>query len=199
MVVMKSIYRLKRIWVWLVPVLAILVIYATLTLGKNTGKNKTEQKAVSLPAVKVTELPGSMMKLAFVPGGISFQPGETAKVDLWLTPKKGINLDGINLIISFNPEFLQVTQIETPKLFSSVIEDKEVGKDGKIHLIFLEEKAPGVFFQAPVKLLTLSIKGRALGEGEMSLIFEGGETVITQTKVSKKVLFDYGNLKVVVN
>jgi len=195
----KNVDRLKRIWVWLVPVLAILVIYATLTLAKNTGKNKTEQKAVGFPATKVTEVSGSIMKLAFVPGGISFQQGETTKVDLWLTPKKGLSLDGINLTISFNPEFLQITQIETPKLFSSVIEDKEVEKDGKIHLIFLEEKTPGVFLQTPTKLLTLTIKSRALGEGEMTLMTEGKETVITQTKTSKKVLFDYGNLKVVVN
>lgn len=195
----KSVDRLKKIWILLVPVLAILVIYTTLTLVKNTGKNKTEQKAVGFPATKVTEVSGSTMKLAFVPGGISFQQGETTKVDLWLSPKKGLSLDGINLTISFNPEFLQVTQVETPKLFSSVIEDKEVEKDGKIHLIFLEEKTPGVFLQTPVKLLTLSIKGRALGEGEMSLLSEGGETVITQTKTSKKVLFDYGNLKIIIN
>jgi len=189
----------KALLSWLIPILSLLVIYETLILTRHYPKKDLDQRLAYIPVPKVEESAGATVRLSFVPAGVSLHQGETVSVDLWLSPKKKLRLDGINLTIDFNPEFVQITQVMVPKLFSSVVEDKEVEKEGKLHLIFLEEEKGGLWSEKEVKLLSLLIKGKAMGEGEITLATkEGTKTVITETGTSKKVPFDYGNLKLVV-
>lgn len=181
----------------IIPILAIALIFLTISiLGSPKGEKKQNFSAY-IPVPETEIATSSAVKLAFVPAGVSLRQDESANVDLWLTPKRKINLDGINLSLNFNPDFLQVTQVMTPKLFSLVTENR-IEENGKINLIFLEEKTGGLLLGQPVKLLTLTIKGKAMGEGEIAFIKEEGKTVITETNKSQPVSFDSGNLKLVV-
>ncbi len=190
----------KAILEWLIPILSLLVISQTLIFVKSSPKKSSENLSSYIPLSKTEETAGSILKLSFVPAGISLRKGETTDIDLFLTPKKGLRLDGVSLALSFSPQALQVVQVTTPKLFSSVSENKEAEEEGKIYLTFLEDKTDGLWLDKEARLLTLTIKGKALGESEISLVTEseGPKTVVTESGKSQKTLFDKENCKVVI-
>jgi len=112
-----------------------------------------------------------------------------------------MKLDWVDVILTFNPQILQVMQVSTPKLFSFVSERKEKEKEGKIYVTFLEEKSGGLLIKGQVKLLNLTIKGKVAGTSEISVLVaeEGPSTVITESETSRKLPFDYENFKLTVN
>lgn len=184
---------------WLILILSLLVIFQTVALISQGKKNEQNRPGyISVP--RIQEVSDASVRLAFVPGGVSLRKGETASMDLMLVPKRKLRLDGVRLVLSFNPEMVQLTQITTPKLFSSVSQNKEGEEKGKISLTFLEEKPEGLWLDKETKLVTLALKGIRVGESEIVVATEGEgpQTVITETGSSKKILFDYGNLKLVV-
>lgn len=184
---------------WLIPILALLVVFQTAVLiSQLKSVKRTFEPYVALPPVE--EVSQSAVKLNFIPSGVSLRNGDTVNVDLMLTPKKSLRLDGIDIVLAFDPKIVQVSQVITPKLFSFVSENKEKEKDGKIYLTLLEEKENGLVINQEVKLVTLVIKAKAIGESEISILTaeEGPTTVITENQTSKKILFDKGKAKVVV-
>ncbi len=190
----------KAILEWLIPFLSLLVISQTLLFVKNSQKKTASVPSTYIPLSQTKEIAGAALKLGFVPAGISLAKGETANVDLVLLPKKNLRLDGVSLSLSFSPQNLEVVQVTAPKLFSSVAEDREAGKEGRIVLTFLEDQKDGLRLEKETKLLTLTVRGKALGESEISLLTtgEGPKTVITESGTSKQAAFDYANLKVVI-
>jgi hypothetical protein len=186
---------------WLITVLSLLVIFQAVILANQIKKNSLPKPLGYIPVAKIEEVSGATVGLAFVPGGASIRRGETASFDLVLTPKRKLRLDGIRLVLNFNPEQTQLLQVTTPRLFSSVAQNREGEKEGKILLTFLEEKPEGLWFDKATKLLTLALKGVKMGETEVSVVVEGEgpQTVITESGSSKKILFDRGNLKLVVD
>lgn len=187
---------------WLIPILAVLVIFQTLILASTLSKKDSFSRLKGLVPVGESKIvPGSLAKLHFVPSGVSLKKDEVVTVDLFLTPKKPLKLDGADVVLNFDPKILQVTQVTTPKLFSFVSQKKEKENEGKIYLTFLEEKANGLLLAQEVKLLTISLKGKTLGESPLSIVVaeEGPTTVITESKTSKKLVFDQEDLKLVVH
>jgi len=184
---------------FLIPVLALLVIFQAIALTTSLPK-RTQVPTEAIPLSEVKTVPGTSAQLHFVPSGVSLKKNETVSVDLFLTPKRSLRLDGVDVILSFNPEVIQMVQVTTPKLFSFVSQKKEKENEGKIYLTFLEEKLGGLLISQQVKLLTLSIKGKALGESELAILVadEGPTTVITESGTSKKLKFDQGDLKLIV-
>ncbi len=186
---------------WLIPILSLLVVFQTIVLfsqARRTSSSSTPSGYI--PLAKIEESKQSALKLSFVPAGLSLVRGEVTNVDLVLTPKRILKLDGINLYLNFNPEILEISQVTVPKLFSSVSEDKKDLLPGQLHLTFLEEKVGGLLLDKEVKLLTLSIKGKAVGEGIVSISTAEDQpsTVLTESGTSKKILFDKGTVKLVV-
>lgn len=196
----KSASFIKGSSYWLVPALSILVILQAVVLTRQLGKSPAEERPAQIPVPKIEKVDNASVKLAFAPSGAAINKGEVVNVDLVLTPKKKLRLDGVHLVVGFDPSSLQITKITTPKLFSSVSENKESEGKGRISLTFLEEQTGGLWVDQEVRLLTLAIKGIKTGESEVFVVTEGGppQTVITETGNSKKVLFDRGNLKLVV-
>jgi hypothetical protein len=186
---------------WLILTLSLLVILQAVILVKQTKKNAPAEPPAYIPAPQIEEVSGASVKLTFVPGGAAIRKGETVSFDLFLTPKRRLRLDGVRLVLNFNPEQAQLTQIVTPRLFSSVAQDREGEKNGRILLTFLEEKPEGLWFDKATKLLTLTLQGKKAGETTVTVVAEGEgpQTVITESGSSKKILFDRGNLKLVVN
>jgi hypothetical protein len=184
---------------WIVPVLAILVIFQAFIIITQKNQVKVEQ-VVPKVLPQVVETKESSASLFFSPSGISLKKGEAATFDLYLTPKRGIKLDGMDIALAYDPNILQITEIKTPKLFSIVSQRKENEREGKVYVTFLEETQGGLAISSQVKIMTITVKGKAVGEASMSILTadSGVSTVITESGTSKKLLFDRGDLKAVV-
>ncbi|MGI5825821.1 MAG: cohesin domain-containing protein [Patescibacteria group bacterium] len=186
---------------WLIPILCLVVIFQSVVIATYARKSEpvSEDDPKGIPTVTVEEREQSQLKLSFVPSGISVQKGETVNVDLVLAPKRALRLDGIDMVLAFDSKILEVIKLATHKNFTSVTENREVQK-GILNLTFLEEKEEGFLVDRPVRLVTLTIKAKEVGEGTVTLLRqEGFSTVIVENRSSKKLEFDQGLLKIIVN
>lgn len=183
---------------WIIAVLCLLVVFqaVVLVLSFYLSPLKKATESGSVSPEKQT-----LAKLTFTPSQATIKKNESVSVDVVLTPKKEIKLDGADIVLSFSPQVLQITQVTTSEIFSFVFQKKEKEKEGKIYLTFLEEKSGGLLVKSSVKLLTLTIKGKATGTGEIAVLTagEGPTSVITESETSRKLPFDYENFKVTVN
>lgn len=161
-------------------------------------KNETARPFDQMFVPELEETDESSVKLVFSPSGIYVRKNETANIDVVLTPKKTIRLDGADIVLSYNPSLVEVLEISTPRLFSLVTQKKTDEKSGRIYLTFLEEKEEGLLINKESKLLSVKIRGRTVGEGEMSILSGNGGTVLTGSGSSKKIVFDKSNIKVVI-
>jgi len=186
---------------WVVPVLALLVIFQTVVLASYQIPALSPVKPNTLvPSPAVVKDKASLARLSFSPSGISLKKGESAKVDLILVPEKAIRVDGLDVGLSYDPKMLEVTTVATPKLFSFVSQQKGKEAEGKIYTTLLEEKEEGLLINTNTVLLTVTLKGKTAGTSNLSFIKaeEGPTTVIVENKTSKKIAFDQEDLQVVV-
>lgn len=184
---------------WLIPFLCLIVIFQAVALASGPRPLKVASEP-SIPTPALQEVQESASVLAFAPSGISLRKGEIANIDLYLTPKRDLRLDGVDVVLGFDPEVVEVTQVTTPKVFSHVTQKKEEKEEGRIYVTFLEEAEAGFLAREPIKLVTLTIRGKKVGEGDFTVITaeEGPTTVIAENKTSQKLAFDKGSLKVIV-
>ena len=200
----------KTYYQWIIPILALLLIFQVVVLIGPPAS--TMLKALragpglswlnSLPRQQETKEASreASVKFSFSPKSIYLKEGKTMSVDLILVPKREIRLDGADITLTFDPKILEVTQVVPGNVFSFVSQKKEKEREGKISMTFLEEKTNGVVIKDEVKLATLTIKGRAFGNGDLSVLNsdEGPTTVIAESGTSRKIAFDREDMKVVV-
>jgi len=176
-----------------IPALCLMIVFsALLVLQKKTVKIIPES-LVSVPVlqqVSVTPTPGAF--LSFVPSVVTLKKSEETSVKLQFTPKKEFSLDGIDLLLSFDPTMVSVTKVVPEKLFSFSSFQSEHLSQGRISATFLEEKKDGVVLKDQSFLLTLFLKARKPGNSEISVVLseEGPSTVIIQTNTSQKIQFE---------
>lgn len=183
---------------WTIPVLALLLILLVAALI-GPGSSWLNKLPWKLETNK--EMPReASVKFSFSPKSIYLKEGKTMNVDLILASKKEVRLDGADITLIFDPKVLEITQVVPGKVFSFVSQKKEKEREGRISMTFLEEKTNGVLIKDEVKLATLTIKGRAFGTGDLSVLIsdEGPTTVIAESETSRKIVFDRESLAVVV-
>lgn len=198
---MKEENAIKKYHDWLIPVLSLLIIFQSgILITRSQEVRVVEKQEPYLPVPTVEEVQEADSELVFVPAGISLRAGETTTVDLIFTPKRNVKLDGMDIVLTFDPAKLQISQVTTPKLFSFVTQNKTDEKKGRIYLTFLEEKDGGLLLDRGTKILALTLKGKIVGESGVALVTadEGPTTVIAESGTSKKISFAKGSLKVVV-
>ena len=190
---------------WLIPVLAVLVIFQAIVLvGGSFNLLLPRQQATGRTAapflITQTKNEEILAKLAFVPANVSLKQGEVSTVDLVLTLQKEIRFDGIDAVLVFDPEVFEVSNVTVSKLFSFVSQKKDKVQEGKIYTTFLEEDSDGLSLKENTKLLSLTIKGKASGTSNLSILTakEGPTTVLVENGTSQKITFDQQDLKVTV-
>jgi len=190
----------KKYHDWLIPVLALLVVFQAITMAFSSPTAIEQKPQPFIPVPATEEVKASVARLAFVPSGVSIKKGEMTNIEVVFSPKRNLKLDGMDIVLVFDPEVIQVTQVTTPKLFSLTTQNKGDEKNGRLYLTFLEEKAEGLSLNSEAKIITLTVKGKALGESQLTFLTadEGPTTVIAENGVSQKVIFDKGSAKVVV-
>jgi len=166
---------------WLIPGLCLVVIFSGLFIG-------TKQR----PAEQVSVPPSAGAVFGFLPSKIALNKNEEIPVKLFLVPEKGLYLDGIDVLLSFDPKAVEVTKVVPEKIFSFSFFRREDLAKGKISVTFLEEKKDGVLLEDQSTLLTIFLKAKEPSSSEISVVWaeKGSSTVITQTKTSQKILFD---------
>jgi hypothetical protein len=177
--------------------LGVVLLQSFFLITDSGQKNKTKESLGEGVVPKLEESDKSLVKLAFSPSAVYVRKDETASIDLVLTPKKSLRLDGADIVLSYDPTLIEVVEISTPKLFSLVTQRKTDEKSGRIYLTFLEEKEGGLLLSQESKLLSLRIKAGTPGKGEITILSGDGGTVLTESGSSQKTAFDKGNIKVV--
>lgn len=182
---------------WLIPILALLLIFQAIVLVGPSFPFLVGRQQASKTKIVPRESP---VKFSFSPKSVYLKEGRMASVDLILVPKREIRLDGVDIILTFDPKILEVTQVDPASLFSFVSQKRGKEREGKISITFLEEKTNGVLVGQEVKLLTLTIKGKAFGTSDLSILSsdEGPTTVIAESMMSRKIAFDRESLRVVI-
>lgn len=174
---------------WLVPGLCLMVIFCGLFIG-------TEREPVPVKQISVTPSTGTFF--GFLPSEINLGKSERA-VKLFLVSKKELSLDGIDIVLSFDPKAVMVTKVVPEKVFSfSSFREGDLAK-GRISVTFLEEKKDGVLLKDQSTLLTIFLKAKKSGRSEISVVLaeKGPSTVITQTKTSQKIQFESQKLSMI--
>jgi len=195
---------------WTIPVLALLLILLVVALMGPPASTMLKALRAGPGLSWLNNLPGELetkeisheasIKFSFSPKSIYLKEGKTMSVDLILVSRREVRLDGADITLSFDPKILEVTQVVPGNVFSFVSQKKEKEREGRISVTFLEEKTNGVLIKDEVKLATLTVKGRAFGNGDLSVLNsdEGPTTVIAESGTSRKIAFDREDMKVVV-
>lgn len=172
---------------WLIPGLCLVVIFSGLFIG--TKQEPVKQISVTPPAEAL---------FGFLPSEVILKKNQEVSVSLFLVPEEELYLDGIDVLLSFDPKAVEVTKVVPEKLFSFSSFRREDLTKGRISVTFLEEKSDGVLLKGQSTLLTIFLKAKEPGSSEISVVWaeKGPSTVITQTKTSQKILFDRQKLLV---
>lgn len=170
---------------WLIPGLCLVVIFSGLFIG-------IKQKPAGQVSVPPSAPPSAGAVFGFLPSEIALNKNEEIPVKLFLSSEKGLFLDGIDVLLSFDPKAVEVTRVVPEKIFSFSSFRREDLIRGKISVTFLEEKKDGVLLKDQSTLLTIFLKAKEPSSSEISVVWaeKGSSTVITQTKTSQKILFD---------
>jgi len=183
--------------VWVIPVLALTVIFGAVYLYfySSLSLRGRRESLRATPTVKTAPV-----RISFSPQNVVLKKGEKKKVEIILSFQKETALDGVDLIFSFDPQLVEVSQIVPEKLFSYVAKREEELKKGKISLTFFEEKKGGIKLGGYSKILSLTLTGKRDGRGALAIVEaeKGATTVITESGTSKKILFAGQNLGITV-
>lgn len=192
----------KKYTFWLIPALCVMIIFGVVFLfAKNKimklkpSENEVGQEVSS----SVPVLPSA--NLLFSLESLALKKGEKATVDLILNSGKETKLDGLDVILSFDPKVVEISEAVAEKVFSySFVRKQDLGS-GKLSATFVEEKGDGVLLSGEEKILQLTLTGRSSGTSEITIVKQekGATTVITESGTSKKLLFDNNSLKVTVD
>jgi len=172
-----------------IPALCLMIIFSALII--------LQKKTLKLPSEPLVSEPGTFLR--FVPSVVTLKENEETAVKLQFTPKKEFFLDGIDLLLSFDPNMVSVTKVVPEKLFSfSSFQSGDLAKS-RISVTFLEEKKDGILLKDQSTLLTLFLKARKPGSSEISVVLseKGPSTVIIQTKTSQKIQFESQKLLII--
>ncbi len=184
---------MKKNPAYFLPLLCFVVILATTIFAVSPRSSLKLSSALGLPKPTTSPLISSFDTKAvfnFSPSELSLVKGEEQTVAFSLLLPRQISLDGVNVILAFDPQKVVVTKVVSEKAFSfsSVNQDPVLGE---ISLTFLEEKGNGVALSGQVKLAEITLKPKTSGSSEIAVVEaeKGPSSVITQTKTSKKLAF----------
>ena len=184
-----------------IPLLALTVIFGAVVLFVYPQSRKQVSKLPSTETGQVQQATTPKARLSFLPEKIGMDNGKKISVDLNLDFSVDTRLDGADIILTFDPKLVEVSEVVPGKLFSFVSQRKNELSNGRVSVTFLEEKGGGVLVKkGRNKILSLSLSAKAVGEGKMEIIVaeRGATTVLTESGTSKKIDFNALPLEIVI-
>lgn len=178
---------------WQICFLAAVVIFQSVVLVSMISPKVGVAKKITVAPLASEQVNKETAKteLYFLPSAISIKKGETRKVDLFLRTKEKLNISGMDIVLVFDPKIVEVVQSEAMKVMPTIIEGKESEVKGKLSWTYLNEKREGVWFSGATKILTLTLSGKAVGQGQVSILSaeEFASTVLVEDVTAEKIPF----------
>ena len=175
---------------WLIPLLALLVIFESILVVERLSKKVSQEERSSLP-VELKEEEPVMISWE---GENQIVAGEEGEVKVVMTTLKNLALDGIDVLIEYDPEYLEIIGTDPSDRFSYLARNWIEPEKKRILVSMLETDLPeGVSFEAGEGVTLLTIKYTALKSGKTKLKIIGGDdqagTVLAENGTAQKIPF----------
>lgn len=171
-----------------------------IVLGVFLGLYFSKTKPTNLFLISQEQTKKAEVDLYFFPSELNLKKSESKTVSLYFKPNKKLVVSGMDIILLYDPKLLTISQSEINKVLPVVIVNKEKQVAGRIGWTYLNDQKQAIWFDQPVKLLSLTIKANALGQGTLKFLSapELATTVITEDSTARKIPFNSKRLQVVV-
>lgn len=185
--------KYPEVLIWL---LTVVVIFQSVFIVKTFDK-VSELKPLDK---NFSEDQKAEIRFSFEPSKIDLKKGESTRVDLVLTPGKKVNVSGMDIILTFDPGLIQISQSEIYKILPTVIANNENEVKGRIGWTYLNEKVEPVWLNTATNVLSLTVKGKSQGKGKITVLQEEklASTVVVEDVTARKIPFAAGELEITV-
>jgi len=180
---------------WLIPVLAILVVFESVLIVEKLER-KTTETGKEQPEKQQEE---TVLSLS-LSGNESVSLDSEEEVKFTATPFKDLNLIGVDLLLEYDPEYLEIVGNIPTDRFSYIARNWIEPEKKRILVSLVEnEKQEGVILSAGEEINFLTLKYKALKQGgtEIRIIGEEQEgTTFAEKGTAKKIPFETKNLMI---
>lgn len=156
---------------WLVPVLAVLVIVESVFIVQKLSKQKSdnwENDNKNLP----TSLQGGkeQQTVLTLEGDQIVEQGQEGQVNVVMTPYQNLSLDGVDVIVEYNPEYVEILGTDPSDRFSRTSRNWIEPEKQRV-LVTLVQLDQVVNFEAgqEATLLTLSYRAKKSGSTNLKI------------------------------
>jgi hypothetical protein len=156
---------------WLVPVLAILVIVESVFIVQKLSKQKGEEWTNVEESLPTSLQPGKEQQTVLaLEGQKTIQQGEQGQASVVMTPYQQLSLDGVDVLVEYDPEYIEVLGTDPSDRFSRVGRNWIEPEKQRV-LVTLVQLDQVVNFEAGQKatLLTLSYQAKKAGQTSLKI------------------------------
>lgn len=156
---------------WLVPILAVLVIIESVFIVGRLSNEKAEKWTANDDSLPTSLQPGkSQQTVLSLEGTKTVEKGEQGQLKVVMTPYKELSLDGVDILVEYDPEMVEILGTDPSDRFSRVGRNW-VEADKKRVLVTLVQLDQTVDFEAgqEATLLTLSYIANQSGRTSFKL------------------------------
>lgn len=156
---------------WLVPVLALLVIFESVFIvqklsQQQTGDWEEENTRLSLPtSLQPSEKQQTVLALK---GGSNVEIGSQGEVSVVMTPFEQLALDGVDVLVEYDADYIDILGTDPSDRFSRVGRNWVEPEKNRV-LVTLVQLDQAVNFEAGQEMTLLTLSYRALKKGKTSL------------------------------
>lgn len=177
---------------WFIPIIALLVIFESVLIVQRLDRSRKEKIIEKLP-VKVNVKPEEEATINFK-GEDEIALNEKGTVEVVMVPLKEFSLDGIDVLIEYNPEYLEILGTDPSDKFSYLARNWVEPDKKRVLVSMLETELPeGISFQTgeEVGLVTISYLPKKSGRTNLKIIGGTGETgtVLAENGTAKEIPF----------
>lgn len=175
---------------WLIPLLSLLVIFESVLIIQKLGKNELEEASSGVEEMVAEE---DLVSISF--SGIKeISEGETGEISAAMRLFKNVFLDGADILIEYDPEYLEIVGTAPSDKFSYLAKNWIEPEKKRILISMVEtEIMEGVYFTAGEEVNLVTIEYIALKPGETTLKIIGGKdevgTVLAENGTARKIPF----------
>lgn len=192
----KSLPETKEKGKWIVFALCLLIIFESVVIVKSLEGGREEKKESQKGEI-LEELVQKEKAEFYFDGPSSWKKGETNELALVLVPLKSFNLDGVDLVFSYDPEKVRIEAVEPTDLFDTQARVLIQPEEKRVVVSLLElSRKEGVRFNSGEEVVLLRFKLTPLLEkGEETVIFLKGEkgTNLVEAGTGKRLDFKSEN------
>lgn len=183
---------------WIIPVLALLVIMESVLIVQRVSDKK---KGITPESVTGEVEQEKVIMISFS-GDQEIEMGKEGQVTVKAAPLKNLNLDGADILIEYDPAYLEVLGTSPTDKFTYTARNWIEPEKKRVLVTMLETELPeGLALTAgeEINLLTISLKSVKSGETTLKVINgEDSGTGFTENGTAKRLPFSAEDFEIVI-